>query len=252
MPNPRHRLTKEQRASLLDRLRAGEPGAALAREFGVTRQAVCFLRQHQDYREGLRDKLPSGKRPPKMKLTNDEWERVKQQLLRSKPADHGLHLIGDDPQQRWNLERSLELARLLTGRIPSKSKMKAVLMDTAPPPMPWWKRPEPPVRLTLDNLSESQRNDPELSAYLLSDVYWRIQQREYELAIEEHDRRGLDEGPPATAGDHHPEEDTSLLPAVPQPAFLPSPGQRVGKHKGGRNQPPKSKRKRKQKNKKRR
>ena len=254
MADPKNKqLTEEERKAVIDRLRAGESGAALAREFGISRQGIHYLKQRHDFLDGVSATPPGGpKRLPKMKLTEAQWEQVKQQLRESKPADHGLDRLGDDPRERWNLDRALQLAVALTGRKPGRSPMKAVLAEVLPPGPSWWEPKGPPVRLTFDTLSESQRADPDLAKYLLSDIYWQIQQREYAWMLRDYARRGLQlpEGS-APADDEDPEDDPLWTPDLSQIKLPPEtpvgPGQRVGKHKGNRQQPPKPKRKKKKK-----
>jgi len=251
MANSQKKLTKEERKTIIERLRAGESGSALAREYGISRQGVHHLKRRQEFLDGTCSGSPAtGKRIPKRKLTEAEWERIKEQLRGSKPADHGLDRIGDDPLEQWNIERALQLAVSLTGRMPARSRMKSVLIEVLPPRMPWLKRPGPPVRLTFHTLNESQRADPDLAKYLLSDVYWRIQQREHELMIREYDRLGLDMPDSLAApADDEPEDDPLWTPDM-SPAEIPAeacvrPGLRVGKHKGNRQASRKSKRKKK-------
>lgn len=254
----RKQLTPAQRGEVAARLKAGEPGSALAREFGVSRQAVHQIKQRQDYLEGNSPAPPKRGRVPKLKLREQEWEQIKEQLLATKPADHGFDRMGDERRDLWSLERALQLSLKLTGRKPSRFRMKAVLEEVLPPlPPSWLRNLEPPVRLTRETLTDSQRADPELAAYLLSDVYWRIQQREHEILMEDLANcgeppddltiTGEEDGPwppgweaARDSGSPRPEE----LGAREFPA---APGVRVGKHKGSKRPPPKRKQKKRKK-----
>jgi hypothetical protein len=239
------RLTKEQHQEIFARLQAGESGSALAREFKVSRQAIHFLKCTLEFRAGLTDKPPRRQTELKMKLMPDQWAALARIVRESRPIDHDLHQLGDAPQSWWTLERGLELARRLFHRTPAKYRMKELLDTHATRP----KRaddpdeiPPPPVRHTLETLTASERADPELAAYLVSETYWRIQQREYEIMLRE--CYGMEPGATPASPPARSNADVAALP--PPSGAMPSFGRRVGKHRQGR-QPAVPKRKLKRK-----
>lgn len=79
------RLTEDMRAEILKRLKAGERAATLAREFGVTRQAVSLL------------KIKTATAKSRPRLVEKEVEKLRTLAETTLPSDHGFEAPGS-----WN------------------------------------------------------------------------------------------------------------------------------------------------------
>jgi hypothetical protein len=85
VPNNRFRLTPALRAEILQRLKAGESGSALAREFKVTRQAVSLL------------KIKDATAKTRARLVPEEIQKLKTMVKSSLPSKYGWAVKG-----AWN------------------------------------------------------------------------------------------------------------------------------------------------------
>ena len=77
MAERKGRLSEDMRAEILGRLKAGERASSLAREFGVTRQAVSLL------------KIKSSTSKSRPRLVEEEIEKLRALAVNSRPSDHG-------------------------------------------------------------------------------------------------------------------------------------------------------------------
>jgi hypothetical protein len=268
-PKKRSRLTPADRATIVARVKSGETLAAVGQDYGISRQAVQQMRNKEDIKAGLIKRDPKRRITPKKHLFDDEWQQLEKLIKETTPGDHGLIQLDDSAAGVWSMPRAMALARKVFGRSPSVIRMQALLKRVAPRTRRVWPLnapPEPPVRYTRKTLPLSAIEDPEFGRYLLSDICWQIQQREYELALKDYESRleldprgsAKQTAPLSVDEDFDPDDDLDPAKLVekygqltdePRTGFYapPSPGERVGKHKGNRQQPKKKQRKGKKK-----
>ena len=189
--NRRVRLTKEQRAGVVEALRAGERAVDLAGRYGVSRQAISLIKRKDEAERG--DPTAAGLLRLKRGISEDEWRQLVKVLRTELPARHGLQTLGDAPPERWTVDRAWELSREMFGRYPRRVRLRELVRDLFPPPAMHPGRlgrpPQPPVRITRDSIPEELRGDSGYVAYVTSELHWRIQQRSYELELADYARR---------------------------------------------------------------
>jgi hypothetical protein len=236
-------LTQSQLAEIHRRIGEGEVLAAIARDFGVTRAAISFIKQQAADPERFK-----AKRPPKKLLSPSEMATFKHAFGHSLPADHGLEFVGHHPPAQWTLERGYALAQQLFGRKPSMRAMKECMgTHLFRQPDYGLAPPQPPGPRDVRRLPPDLAADKEFVKYYLSPIAAQIEQREYELALEQYHQklakareRQLAQPPdPAAPGALADDEWPDDPPAAPLAAagFPPPPGQRVGKHAKSKGSP---------------
>jgi hypothetical protein len=232
------RLNQDQRDEITRRVLAGEPAAALGREFGVSRAYAALLKAQALDPERFIRKQES---MLSQKLTAAEVTKFHEVLSTKTPED--LDLV--PTSEFWSYEHVQQLARRL---FPNKRPSVRVLKECLAP----YQRkrsefritkPQPPKPHHINQLPPELAKDPDFVAYYLSPVSEKLAWREYELALADWNTRHPEGEPPETLSEN-PQAD-SPAPAMPtEPAA--APGQRVGKHaksKGSPFTPPKRRRK---------
>jgi hypothetical protein len=230
-PPPHTKITHEQRAEITRRVLAGESSPALAKEFGVTRSYVSLLKNTAlDPKRFERER----EKKLKVKLTAEQRDELERLFQSSTPAAQDLI----PAREYWSLDHGFQLATKLFQKKPGVKVMKELLA-------PYLKRsserssewadpkPQPPGPRNIKELDPELAADPDFVAYYLSAVYEKIRWREYEIALEDWERRhaGLPECQSEDDWDEPP-------PAGPDASLLPAaPGQRTGKHAGSKGLP---------------
>lgn len=241
------KLSKNQREEATRRALAGENQSSLAREYGCSRAYISLLKVAAENPDGYRKKLS---RKLSSKLMEDELERLHEAIRTSTPLDLKL----DPPLLQWDAELVMQLAQRWFDKKPSKRVLKEAL-EHAPKPKidPLFRRPQPPPKHHISQLSRELAEDPDFVKYYLSPVAERIAWRSYELALADWQMRFGDAEYAYPPGHADEEESGDGFPAPeewtthhPSPTSPPSRahGQRVGKHaKGNSHQKKRKKRK---------
>jgi hypothetical protein len=166
-----HRLTLAQREDITRRVRAGENGAQVAREFGVTRAYVSLLK---------------GNPKPPQELTESELAKLHGILSCSTPVKEGIVPVGD----RWTPEFGRQLIERLFKKRPG---VRAIQNYVAPylsiRELSEFDKPQPPRPRHVSQISEDLAKNADFVAYYLSPLAMKIAWREYEIALAEWERR---------------------------------------------------------------
>ena len=237
MPDPppaprRRKLTTAQREEIRKALADGETGASIARRYGVTRQAIGLIKRAMDAERGDPGAIAAKTRrecnQAQMQLTDEEWEQLSQALQSSTPLDHTLAGKNDDDPEMWTVERAGKLADKLFDRTPATRRLRALLNTLFPghsrrtDPVFNHRKPTPPVRVTKESIPLEFRKDPSYVTYVTSEVYWKIQQRTYEIELAEYERRQAGLPPRSDEEEFSPPPVRHPLPRKPKrkgPAF---------------------------------
>lgn len=239
---PGKRLTKEQRADATRRAIAGDNQTKLAKEFGCSRAYISLLKMEALHPERFREK-PQGKLT--RKLTDTELERLREAVRSSTP-----HILGLEPPLReWDADHVLQLARKWFDKKPSVRILKECL-QCAPKKKwedPLFRRPQPPEKHHISQLSRELAQDEDFVTYYLSPAAERLEWRQYELALADWKKRFGDAE--VAYPENHPEspdpEEDMDFPVMRPVHHPPAHGQRVGKHAKGQSKPKRKKKKNK-------
>lgn len=231
----KRRLSPEDKEEIIRRLKAGETLQSIGADFGVTRQAISLIRQRVFEPEKVEQKRQA---KLKKRLTDEQSEEFARLLETTTPGDHGLV----PANAIWTVDLGTRLAHKLYGKTPSVSAMKAfvgpvrekaVRIRESDP------KPQPPEPHHINQLSPELAKDKDFVAYYLSPVCEKITWREYEIALEEWEKRNAGRG-----REPEPEE-----PGEPDPGELARlrklAAKRPGKAKGANFTPPKRRKRRK-------
>lgn len=233
MPVSTKRLSDAQRDEIRARVLAGERQVDLAKEFGVTRAYVSLIRQqalHPERYQERRGVLTS-------KLLDHELEDLLKVVSTTRPIDHGL----EPPLVRWDGELVVQLGRKMFGKKLVKWVVRQALdaSKAARAPDRVLRRPQPPEKHHIGQLSREFLEDEEFVAYYLSPAAEEIERRSYERALAEWiarygDVEEVDLGGPLEddEGDADDWDATPVFAGVPRTA--PAPGERTGKHAGSK------------------
>jgi hypothetical protein len=220
------RLTPGQREYAIREIQNGRTQASVAAELGVTKAAISLLWVKWNNRETLG--------VPKV-LTEEEQERLKAEMLRSSPKDHGLSGLGEERAKIWTGERAYALAKQLFDRKLNKLPITGLVHI--------WRRelsprnpdaiPEAPtLEIDEDDLDPELRNDPDFMAYIRSPIARQIREREiacWQREQEERERRtkaNMSSVPTPEDGNFND------ISALPSESLV-----RTGKHKGSKGSP---------------
>lgn len=222
------RFTPEQRDEIVRRVEAGDVRAAIARDYGVSREAISqiYIRMTTSDEE----RRPSLRR--RKLLTDDELAQFEKLLETTVPKDHDLHLLGPGHPDFWSEDRARALMNAKFGKNPAAHVMKKCLSKhrNAPeydPDQP----PPPPLPHDIRRLSPEMAANEEFVEYYLSKKAWELTLREHELAVREweKDKAKRDAARAKKAAEEPP---------PPPPAREPlAPGMRVGKHRASKGSP---------------
>jgi hypothetical protein len=221
-------MSPELRKEATRRVLAGERAVDLAAEYGCTRAYISLLKAQaldpERYRRKAEAKLS-------LKLTDLQMAELKRIFDTSTPEDNDLI----PAREKWSLEHGFQLAMKLFEKKPSVRAMKECMgdhltrrPDTGDP------KPKPPKPHHINQIDPEMAKDPDYVAYYLSPLAERIARREYEIALEEWEKRhpnGEEDESYREPGDG----DWQYPAARPQRHF--APGQRVGKHAKSKGKP---------------
>jgi hypothetical protein len=234
MTAKRTTLTPPQIAEILRRLGEGESQVAIAKDFKVTRAAISLIKQRTADPARF-----AGRYGLKKRLSPAEIATFKGALDNTLPADHGLEFVGHHPAKQWTMKRGYALARKLFDRVPSVRVMKECMAGHLTRRADdWLTPPEPPGPRDIRRLPPELAADKNFVRYYLSPLALQIEQREYEMAMEQYHRHlakhqehqqalaAETPPPPEPEDDEWPDEP----PPVAVPAAPPPPGHRSGKH----------------------
>lgn len=246
MDRAKERMTEDQRAEATRRVLAGEKATALAAEYGVTRAYISLLKA-----QALDPERFNKKREEKLtrKLTEEQLEKLRQTVTTSNPDELKL----DPPILRWSFDHVVQLAERMFGKRPSKRVIDdcLALVDRSEPDR-LLRRPRPPEKHHINQLSVELARDPDFVKYYLSPAAERLAWREYELALADWQARYGDAEVVDLNGEVQDSGFDDVEWQAPGPRDLrhgpPAPGQRIGKHAGSKGSPftpPKKKRRKK-------
>jgi len=223
------KLTPQQREEIIRRALAGERRAELAKEFGVTRQAIEQYLINAAPTEAQKRRIEA---KLTKRLTKEQTDELKKQFDTRTPEE--LELRPRRPF--WTVDHGMQLAQKLFNKTPSVAAMKALLA-------PHLKRrsdaeigdpmPQPPKPHHVDELDPELAKNKEFVAYFLSPKCLEIEQKEYEWALREWKKR------------NERREAEKPAPVLNPGTFVP---RRHGKHAKGRGPnftPPRKKKRRK-------
>lgn len=216
-------LSSENRREIREGLLAGEKQRSLAERYGVTVAAISLMNVALRADMGDPQAIERIKAKRKPRISREEWDRFSETLRSSTPEDHGIKdddALDDAPA--WSRASAIRLAEKLFGRTPSPRRFEAAFLRAFPPERNWLpENPEPPKRVTLDSLTPEQRKDKKLVAYLTSETYWQIQNKEYQDALEHYHRFLEPEHPPRQTDGRSQPSSSPPLPARKRkgPAF---------------------------------
>ncbi len=254
-PGRRGKLTPEQRKRILERIQAGEKPAPLATEYGVSRQAICQLRDYH-----LRPESAQRKRTLRSRLLPEERKNVIHLLRTTNPSDHGVENEGAGHPDVWNADRLVALTRKLYNKKMYAYAAREALQEARPDPRfdPDVK-PEPPGPPDIRDIDPELATDKEFVEYYFSPISQRIRQKEYEWALREWEERqarkarGEEAGPPKRKrgrprknpapetfddDDVSPYDGSTPIPGVPDGITAPpAAGRRRGKHAKSKGSP---------------
>ena len=114
------RLGKAQRAEITRRAMAGQCGAQIAREFGVTRAYVSLLKAYVLHPERY---ILKAQKNLSRKLTPDELHRFQTALANGTPTSYKLRPAASS----WSLDHAFKLAMKLFKKRPSLRVVKQCL-----------------------------------------------------------------------------------------------------------------------------
>lgn len=263
----RGRLTPEQRAQLLERLKAGEKPGALSKEFGISSQGVSQLRDYH-----LRPEIARRRGILRSRLLPEERKNIIHLLRTTLPGDHGVEKEGHGHPDVWNVDRLTALARKLYGKKMFAYAARECIQEARPDPrFDPDAKPEPPKPPDIRDIDPELAKDKEFVEYYFSPISQQIRQKEYEWALREWEerearkakgeiadpqkrKRGRPRKNPLPADFEDDDGDVPYDGSTPLPGglgphpYLPSaPGQRQGKHAKSKGAPftkPKRKKKR--------
>jgi hypothetical protein len=238
-PQPKKRLTKEQREEATRRVLAGEKQVDLAQEYGCSRAYISLLKAEALNPERYRKKI---ERQLTRKLTDPQLERLKETIRTSTPHELALN----PPLRQWDADHVLQICQKLFQKKPSVRVIKECLQCVpTQKDDPLFRRPKPPEKHHISQLSRDLAQDEDFVKYYLSPAAERLAQRQYELAIADWEARFGDAevAYPKNHPESPDEEDTFDFPSLNPLPIHPSHGQRVGKHAKGKSTPKRKKRK---------
>lgn len=173
------KLTPEQVEEIRRRVLAGEKGNALATEFGVTRAYVSLIKCQARNPDKARRK--NGQTLRRM-LSPEQEAQLVETMAASKPEDQGFYHY-----KFWSRDAIRDLALKLFGKSISVATAKRFVRP--PDPRLWDARPQPPRPRDIKYLSTELAADPEFVAYYLSPIALQIEQKTYEFALREWEKR---------------------------------------------------------------
>lgn len=263
----RRKLTPEQRHDILRRYQEGEKVSPLAREYGVSRQAIdSLVKYHLDPQCRVR------KQQLHSRMLPEERKKLVEILRTTLPRDHGVHKEGHGHPDVWNSARVMALGRKLFDKKLYAYATRECIQEARPDPrFDPDAKPQPPGPPDIRDLTPELAEDKDFVKYYFSPISQQIRQKEYEWALREwearQERKSKGEAAePPKRGRGRPKKNPDPLPAGDEdleapfdgltplpgsdallPLQAPAPGQRSGKHARSKGAPftkPKRKKKR--------
>ena len=254
LPGRRGKLTPDQRKELLERIKAGEKPGPLAAEYGVSRQAVCQLRDYH-----LNPESTHRKRILRSRLLPEERKNIIHLLRTTNPPDHGVEGEGSGHPDVWTSDRLVALSRKLYNKKMYAYAAREAIQEARPDPrFDPDAKPEPPGPPDIRDLDPEFANNPEFVEYYFSPICQQIRQKEYEWALREWEERQARiakgqspdphkrkrgrprKNPEPTAFDEDgetPYDGLTPLPGAQGMMAAPAPGMRRGKHSKSKGSP---------------
>lgn len=233
MPVAPRRLNDAQREEVRTRVLAGERQVDLAREFGVTRAYVSLIRQQALHPERYQEP----RRELKIKLLSRELEELLKVVAATRPIDHGL----EPPMVRWDEDLVGQLGRKMFGKRLVKRVVRQALdaSKEARAPGRVLRRPQPPEKHHIGQLSRDLLDHEEFVEYYLSPAAEQVEWRSYERALAEWIARhgDVEEVSLGTVLDEDGvgSDDWDSTPVFEDGHRVPpGPGKRTGKHAGSK------------------
>lgn len=226
--NTSPRLNEEQRQEATRRVLAGEKARVLAEEYGVTRAYISLLKAQVLFPERYElrrvEKLTRA-------LTAEQLAEFRETIETSDPSKLGL----DPPTRAWCMDHGYQLAQRMFGKRPSarilKECMEPVFRIKNDRIL---KRPQPPERHHISQLSPEFAKNEEFVEYYLSPLANKLAQRGYELALADWQKRYGDAEEMDL--DKNPDPPPIGNPAD-APMRFPETRQRAGKHSQSKGSP---------------
>jgi len=190
-PQKQRRFTPEERKTIRKALDSGVKQAALAREYDVSRTAIWLIHRQMLAEQGDPQALAAYnrilKKANRPKLTEKDWEKLAGILRTTTPEDHGIAPPETDEGIPWDVESATKLAEKILDRTPPFTRTVALLNHVFPkrtlPP-----KPLPPKPITRGSIDPELRGNKIYVDYVTSETYWKIQQQEYQAALDYHSR----------------------------------------------------------------
>jgi hypothetical protein len=227
------RFTKEDVVEILRRVEAGETRAAVAQEYGVSREAIS-----QIY---IRHTKPDAERRPSLRrtkqLTDAEIAAFREALDTTRPRDHGFEFLGHHHPDSWTDARVKALAKKVVGKVPAVRVLKElVTKEHRTPPYDPDAPPPPPEPHDVRRLSPELAQDEEFVEYYLSDKAWQLTLKDYEYQLREWERHKLEREAKALRKADREAKKEAAEPVIPVEPPV-APGLRIGKHRASKGSP---------------
>jgi len=186
-PQKQRRFTPKERNTIRKALSAGVKQADLARKYEVSRTAIWLIHRQMLAEQGDPQALAAYKRilakANRPKLTEENWEKLAGILRTSTPKDHGIHPAKSGDGIPWDVESATKLAEKTLDRTPPFTRVVALLNHVFPK-RTLLSKPRPPKRITPASINPELRGNKIYVDYVTSETYWKIQQQEYQAALE--------------------------------------------------------------------
>ena len=232
----RRTLQPEQREEAYKMLCAGTKISDVAKQFGVTRQAISSMRMR---REDKRNAVGFGQ------LTEDELAELKSLLQNTLPMDHDFIRNHGQYKDTWTIKRAYRFAeyhfkRSLRYRFLSKHLQEWLPDENWQPPKPGDADYDAELERDLRWFDGALLKDKKFIEFLRSPMARQIRSREFTLQRAMYERTLAGEA--AQAAEDIPE---TPAPTSPRAKPLAAPLLRIGKHKGSKGSPFTKKKKKK-------
>jgi hypothetical protein len=220
----RDKLTPEQRAEIMEALYAGEKQASLARKYGVSTTAIYHM--NVEVRAKLGDAPAKKIARRHTPIPRAEWNRFVTAIRKTTPEKEGYGKVETESGAPWDIETATLFGTKYFKRTPPPSRLISAL-NRAFPERTSLREPKPPKRITPESISPELRDNKRFVEYVTSEIYWRIQQKEYEDALAHYKEYVATKeaeqaaAPPAPPGDEIDDEEeifdgTGPLPDMPE------------------------------------
>jgi len=214
--NRRDKLTPQDRIDIREALLAGEKQSKLAEKYGVTKTSIYHLnvKLRAEFGDAPAEKIANRTR----KITRDDWDRFVATIRKTTPEKEGLEAKEAEEGVPWDIESATRFGTKYFNRVPPPARLISAL-NRAFPMRTRFKKPAPPERMTRESISPDLRANKRFVEYVTSEIYWKIQQKEYEDALEHYNEyiktHELPETPEIEDDDEDIFDGTGPLPDIP-------------------------------------